>query len=245
MALTRALAVEWARHNIQVNAIAPGWFVTAMNEDAFADPRVRDRLLRDVPARRTGRLEELGPLVVYLASAASDYMTGEDVFVDGGFAAGVRAAMNAAVLTGPRAFRVATRPGPDAAGRARRWSVSAAAGICGTDYRIWTGERPVRVPADSRARVHRRRRGGGAERQPGRRRRPRRGRAELGLRDVRPLPRGEREPVPGADRGRHRPRRRVRRAGRPARARVLAGARPGWPPTCSSSRSRSPWWRAP
>jgi 2-deoxy-D-gluconate 3-dehydrogenase len=88
LALTRALAVEWARHNIQVNAIAPGWFVTAMNEDAFADPAIRERLLRDVPARRTGRPEELGPLVVYLASNASDYVTGEVVFADGGLAAG-------------------------------------------------------------------------------------------------------------------------------------------------------------
>jgi 2-deoxy-D-gluconate 3-dehydrogenase len=88
LALTRGLAVEWARHNIQVNAIAPGWFVTSMNERAFADPRLRERLLRDVPARRTGRPEELGALVVYLASSASDYVTGEVVFVDGGLTAG-------------------------------------------------------------------------------------------------------------------------------------------------------------
>jgi 2-deoxy-D-gluconate 3-dehydrogenase len=88
LALTRALAVESARHNIQVNAIAPGWFVTSMNEDAFADARIRERLLRDVPARRTGRPEELGGLVVYLASPASDYVTGEVVFADGGLAAG-------------------------------------------------------------------------------------------------------------------------------------------------------------
>jgi 2-deoxy-D-gluconate 3-dehydrogenase len=87
LALTRALAVEWARHNIQVNAIAPGWFVTSMNEAAFEDPRTSERLLRNVPARRTGRPEELGPLVVYLASAASDYVTGEVVFVDGGLGA--------------------------------------------------------------------------------------------------------------------------------------------------------------
>ncbi len=85
LALTRGLAVEWARHNVQVNAIAPGWFVTSMNERAFADDRVRERLLRDVPARRTGRPEELGALVVYLASAAADYVTGEVVFIDGGF----------------------------------------------------------------------------------------------------------------------------------------------------------------
>ena len=84
IALTRTLAVEWARHNIQVNAIAPGWFVTDMNEAAFADPRIHTRLTRDVPARRTGRLEEIGPLAVYLASAVSDFMTGQTIFLDGG-----------------------------------------------------------------------------------------------------------------------------------------------------------------
>jgi NAD(P)-dependent dehydrogenase (short-subunit alcohol dehydrogenase family) len=84
IALTRALAAEWARHNIQVNAIAPGWFVTDMNQAAFADPRIHDRLTRDVPARRTGRVEEIGPLAVYLASAGSDFMTGQTLFLDGG-----------------------------------------------------------------------------------------------------------------------------------------------------------------
>jgi 2-deoxy-D-gluconate 3-dehydrogenase len=88
IALTRTLAVEWARHDVQVNAIAPGWFVTPMNERAFADARVRDRLLREVPARRVGKPEELGPLVVYLASAASDFVTGEVIFIDGGLMAG-------------------------------------------------------------------------------------------------------------------------------------------------------------
>lgn len=87
IAFTRALGVEWARHNIQVNAIAPGWFVTEMNAAAFADPKVRERLTRDIPARRTGRLEEIGPLVVYLASPASDFMTGQTLFLDGGHSA--------------------------------------------------------------------------------------------------------------------------------------------------------------
>jgi NAD(P)-dependent dehydrogenase (short-subunit alcohol dehydrogenase family) len=86
-ALTRALSAEWARHNIQVNALAPGWFVTDMNADAFADPKIRERLLRDVPARRTGRPEEIGPLLVYLASPASDFMTGQTLFLDGGHSA--------------------------------------------------------------------------------------------------------------------------------------------------------------
>lgn len=84
ISLTRTLAVEWARHNIQVNAIAPGWFVTEMNEAAFADPRIHERLTRDIPARRTGRLEEIGPLAVYLASPGSEFMTGQTIFLDGG-----------------------------------------------------------------------------------------------------------------------------------------------------------------
>ena len=87
IALTRALGVEWARHGIQVNAIAPGWFVTEMNEAAFAEPKLAERLLRDVPMRRTGRLEEIGPLAVYLASPASDFMTGQTIFLDGGHSA--------------------------------------------------------------------------------------------------------------------------------------------------------------
>ena len=87
ISLTRALAVEWARHNIQVNAIAPGWFVTEMNEAAFGDPAIRERLTRDIPARRTGRLEEIGPLAVYLASSGADFMTGQTIFLDGGHTA--------------------------------------------------------------------------------------------------------------------------------------------------------------
>ena len=87
IAFTKALAVEWARYNVQVNAIAPGWFVTDMNAEAFADEKVRERLLRDVPLRRTGRVEEIGPLVVYLASPASDFMTGQTIFLDGGHSA--------------------------------------------------------------------------------------------------------------------------------------------------------------
>jgi len=84
ISLTRTLAVEWARHDVQVNAIAPGWFVTEMNEAAFADPRIHERLTRGIPARRTGRLEEIGPLAVYLASPGSEFMTGQTIFLDGG-----------------------------------------------------------------------------------------------------------------------------------------------------------------
>jgi 2-deoxy-D-gluconate 3-dehydrogenase len=87
VAFTRAVAVEWARHNIQVNAIAPGWFVTDMNAHAFADEKLRERFLRDIPMRRTGREEEIGPLAVYLASPASDFMTGQTIYLDGGHSA--------------------------------------------------------------------------------------------------------------------------------------------------------------
>ncbi|MBI2543855.1 MAG: SDR family oxidoreductase [Candidatus Rokubacteria bacterium] len=87
VAFTRALAVEWARRNVQVNAIAPGWFLTEMNAHAFADESLRERLLRDVPMRRTGQAEEIGPLVVYLASPASDFMTGQTIYLDGGHSA--------------------------------------------------------------------------------------------------------------------------------------------------------------
>jgi len=87
IALTRTLGVEWARHNVQVNAIAPGWFVTEMNAVAFSNPTIAARLTRDIPARRTGRPEEIGPLAVYLASSASDFMTGQTIFLDGGHSA--------------------------------------------------------------------------------------------------------------------------------------------------------------
>ena len=87
IAFTRSLGVEWARHQVQVNAIAPGWFVTDMNEAAFADPRIAERLTRDVPARRTGRPDEIGPLAVFLASSVSDFMTGQTIFLDGGHSA--------------------------------------------------------------------------------------------------------------------------------------------------------------
>lgn len=88
VAFTRTLGVEWARHNIQVNAIAPGWFDTEMSAPAWENATVGERLVRDIPARRIGRPEEIGPLAVYLASDGSDFMTGQTLFLDGGHTAG-------------------------------------------------------------------------------------------------------------------------------------------------------------
>ena len=81
--LTRVLAMEWARHGIQVNAIAPGYVETDLNRDFWASPAGR-RLIERIPQRRLGRLEDLdGPLLL-LASDAGAFMTGSVLVVDGG-----------------------------------------------------------------------------------------------------------------------------------------------------------------
>ena len=81
---TRALAVEWAKYNIQVNAIGPGAFYTKPMAVVLDDARLGPIRRKKIPMGREGRPEELGPLVVYLASSASDFMTGETIFIDGG-----------------------------------------------------------------------------------------------------------------------------------------------------------------
>ncbi len=84
VAFTRAMAVEWARHGIQVNALAPGYFATDMNATLRADPGALAKVLRAVPARRMGEAHELSAWLVLLAGPASDFMTGETIVVDGG-----------------------------------------------------------------------------------------------------------------------------------------------------------------
>lgn len=85
--LTRAAAIEWASSGVQVNAVAPGYVETEMNAAARDDEKLSARIIGQIPARRMARAEELGPLVVYLASTASDFMTGETLVFDGGQAA--------------------------------------------------------------------------------------------------------------------------------------------------------------
>lgn len=84
--LTRALAVEWARHNVTVNAIVPGVFQTDLNREMLEGPRGREFLVR-TPMGRFGRAEELVGAAVYLASDASSFVTGQMMAVDGGFLA--------------------------------------------------------------------------------------------------------------------------------------------------------------
>ena len=84
--LTKSLAVAWAKDNIQVNAVLPGWFVTDLTRGIpEADPDRYDNINRRIPTGRWGEPSELGGAAVFLASAASDYVTGATLTVDGGY----------------------------------------------------------------------------------------------------------------------------------------------------------------
>ncbi len=86
IALTKDLAVRWIPHNINVNAIAPGWFPTNMTEPVLS-PEFMDKgkeMLESIPARRFGGEDDLKGAVVLLASRASDYIVGEVIVIDGG-----------------------------------------------------------------------------------------------------------------------------------------------------------------
>lgn len=85
VAFTRALAVAWARYNITVNAIAPGFFRTEPNEGFFeSNPGVYEKLVEMTPLGRIAEPRELGGLVIFLASDSSNYMTGSVIIMDGG-----------------------------------------------------------------------------------------------------------------------------------------------------------------
>ena len=87
--LTKTLAVEWGKYNIQVNAICPGVFKTAMTEGLLKDESFMQTIKTRVPLGRCGEPEELVGTVIYLASKASDYMTGHALVIDGGWTSGL------------------------------------------------------------------------------------------------------------------------------------------------------------
>jgi gluconate 5-dehydrogenase len=82
--LTRAMTAEWASHNIQANAIGPGYMLTDMNQALIDNPEFDAWVKSRTPARRWGKPEELIGVAVFLASAASDYVSGQIIYVDGG-----------------------------------------------------------------------------------------------------------------------------------------------------------------
>jgi len=87
-AMTRALAVEWAPYNIQVNAIAPGFIRTDLNRVLWENEKIRAWALERAPAGRIGEPTDLVGAAIFLASAASDYVNGQVLYVDGGLTAG-------------------------------------------------------------------------------------------------------------------------------------------------------------
>jgi 2-dehydro-3-deoxy-D-gluconate 5-dehydrogenase len=88
--LTRSLAVAWAPDNIQVNAVLPGWIDTALTERARSEiPGLNERVLARTPAGRWGVPSDLAGIAVFLASPASDFVTGAAIPVDGGYSASI------------------------------------------------------------------------------------------------------------------------------------------------------------
>jgi gluconate 5-dehydrogenase len=87
--LTRAMAVEWARHNLQINGIGPGYIATEMTRPLIENPEFNKWICGRTPAGRWGRPEELVGAAVFLASAASDFVNGQIIYVDGGLLAAI------------------------------------------------------------------------------------------------------------------------------------------------------------
>ena len=87
--LTKALALEWGRYNINVNAIGPGVIKTPMNADYLKkNPGKVKRMIRKIPCGRLGQPKDLAGPVIFLASRASDYINGQTIYVDGGYLSG-------------------------------------------------------------------------------------------------------------------------------------------------------------
>lgn len=85
--LTKALAVEWAKYNINVNSIAPYSMETETTREMLKDEKIKQAIISKIPLKRIGQPSDLSGTVVFLSSKASDYITGQVIFVDGGFSA--------------------------------------------------------------------------------------------------------------------------------------------------------------
>lgn len=89
LGMTHALAAEWAPHNIRVNAIAPGYFRTAMTEVFYENEDWQTRMRDKIPQRRFGQASDIGGVAVFLCSDAAAYVTGHCIPVDGGYLASI------------------------------------------------------------------------------------------------------------------------------------------------------------
>jgi len=85
--LTRTLATEWAAKDIRVNGIGPGYFRTALTESFYEDEQWQRAMMERIPQRRFGRLDDLGGAAVFLCSDAAAYITGQILYIDGGYMA--------------------------------------------------------------------------------------------------------------------------------------------------------------
>jgi len=85
--LTKVMTVEWAKHNIQSNAVCPTVILTPMGEMVWGDPGKGDPMKAKIPAGRFGRTTEVADLILFLASSASDMICGQTILIDGGFTA--------------------------------------------------------------------------------------------------------------------------------------------------------------
>lgn len=89
LGMTRALSSEWSPLGIRVNAIGPGYFRTALTESFYADEGWQQSMLNSIPINRFGELDDLVGIAVFLASHASSYITGQIIYVDGGYLASI------------------------------------------------------------------------------------------------------------------------------------------------------------
>jgi NAD(P)-dependent dehydrogenase (short-subunit alcohol dehydrogenase family) len=85
--LTKVMTVEWAKHNIQINSVCPTVILTPMGEQVWGQPEKGDPMKAKIPAARFGKPIEVADLILFLASPASDLITGQDILIDGGYTA--------------------------------------------------------------------------------------------------------------------------------------------------------------